>query len=173
MWYIILIEKELRGNTEETKICMRDARRKKSDFSSLSLSAEYRWILGNYLAVPSPLRILWGCKRQLCLKHYANIKSHLLGTGVKSCHAEEQGSWRTAPVNNQANTNYTVWRAGPGTSIPSLMHTQQRTEQGTGKLPYFSWCAQMSDQVWHSHWSTAKSVIVERSVTRIVHVTRT
>lgn len=95
-------------------------KRNKSDFSSLSLSAEYRWIPRNYLAVPSPLRILWGCKRQLCFTHYANIKSHLLGTEVKSCHAEEQGSWRTAPVNNQANKNYTVWCAGPGTSIPFL-----------------------------------------------------
>lgn len=93
-------------------------KRNKSYFSSLSLSVEYRWVLGNYLAVPSPLRILWGCKRKLCLTHYANIKSHLLGTEVKSCYAQKQGSWRTAPVNNQANTNYTVWHAGPGTSIP-------------------------------------------------------
>lgn len=146
-------------------------KRNKSDFSSLSLSAEHRWILGNYLAVPSPLRILWDSERQLCLTHYANIKSHLLGTEVKSCHAEEQGSWRTAPVKNQANKNYTVWRAGPGTSIP-LMHTEQRTEQGIEKFPYLSWCAQMSDLVWHLHWSTSKSEMIERKTTRIVHKTR-
>lgn len=119
MWHITDWERIERKHWRERNLQER-CKSNKPDFSSLSLSAEYRWILGNYLAVPLPLRILWGRKRQLCLTHYANMKSHLLGREVKSCHAEEQGSWRTAPVNNRANTNYTMWCAGPGTSIPFL-----------------------------------------------------